>query len=151
MSSESSESANSSSNSSDSSSSSEVSSPMARDDVPKVEPRVAPEVVVEPKPPQEDVPPTHDAPLDARLFVKSCIKYKDLHRIYRDYHITTYCTLYIPNRDQAMHQPPPDCLTIHLPLLDAGLRFPIDPCVASLINHLRISPSQLVPNALSVL
>ncbi|KAK4412605.1 hypothetical protein Salat_2907600 [Sesamum alatum] len=146
-SSESSESSNSSSNSSDSSSSSEVSSPMARDDVPRVNPPAAPEVV-ELELPQGDVPPADGAPLDARLYVKSCIKYKDLPRISRDYHVPIDYTLYIPTSDQAMHRPPPCCLTVHLPLLDAGLRFPIDPRIAALINYLQISHFQLVPNAL---
>ncbi|KAK4437931.1 hypothetical protein Salat_0127200 [Sesamum alatum] len=105
-------------------------------------------VVIELEAPQGDIPPASNAPLDARLYVKSCIKYKNLPRIRRDYYVPLDYTLYIPNNDQSMHQPLPGCFTVHLPLLDAGLRFPLDPHVATLINHLRISPSQLAPDAL---
>ncbi|KAK4416920.1 hypothetical protein Salat_2517500 [Sesamum alatum] len=145
-SSESSGSSNSSSDSSNSSLSSKSSSSMAGGDAPNTETPAAPEVVdLEVAP---GVPASHNVPLDARLFVRSCIKYKDLPKIRREYHILEDYTLLIPTNDQSMHQPPPNCLTVHLPLLDAGLRFPIEPRVATLINHLFLSPSQLVPNAL---
>ncbi|KAK4428744.1 hypothetical protein Salat_1174300 [Sesamum alatum] len=128
------------------SSSSALSSPMARMDAPTCERRVSPEVVVVPDPPPlRDEGVLTDAPLDARLFIASTVKYKDLPKIRRDYHIPLEYTLHLPDRDQSMHLPP-GCLTVHLPLLEAGLRFPIDPRVANLTNHLRISPSQLVPN-----
>ncbi|KAK4421690.1 hypothetical protein Salat_2119600, partial [Sesamum alatum] len=81
---ESSRSSSSSSNSSTSrSSSSDLSSPMARVDVPVTKPHTSPEVVVILDPPQGDVDTSSDVPLDARLFIASTVKYRDLPKIRR--------------------------------------------------------------------
>ncbi|KAK4426683.1 hypothetical protein Salat_1437000 [Sesamum alatum] len=110
-SSESSGSSNSGYNKSDSSSSSESSSPMAKGDAPSVETSATPGI--------------------------SCIKYKDLPKIHREYHIPEAIYPTHPHQ-RPIYAPPstqlPHCASFSL---RRWLRFPIDPHIATLINHLR--------------
>ncbi|KZV52184.1 hypothetical protein F511_07139 [Dorcoceras hygrometricum] len=57
----------------------------------------------------------------------------------------------IPGPEERAHLPPRDFHTFYINQLEMGLRFPLPRFIASLCQHMKISPSQLAPNSYSFL
>ncbi|KZV51345.1 hypothetical protein F511_14129 [Dorcoceras hygrometricum] len=57
----------------------------------------------------------------------------------------------LPGPDERAHRPPRGSHTFYINQLEMGLRFPLPRFIASLCQHIKISPSQLAPNSYSFL
>ncbi|KAK4421454.1 hypothetical protein Salat_2096000 [Sesamum alatum] len=56
-----------------------------------------------PEHPESLETPRDNAPLDARLFVRSSVRVKDLPKVRRHYHILLDYTIYAPSNNQVMY------------------------------------------------
>ncbi|KAL2235375.1 UNVERIFIED_CONTAM: hypothetical protein Sindi_1269700 [Sesamum indicum] len=70
-------------------------------------------------------------------------------RIREKYHIPSDYDIIIPATFDRMHRPPESFSAFSIKHLDAGLRFPLAPPVASILNKLGLCPMQLSPNSIT--
>ncbi|KAL2232619.1 UNVERIFIED_CONTAM: hypothetical protein Sindi_1441900 [Sesamum indicum] len=70
-------------------------------------------------------------------------------RIREKYHIPPDYDIIIPATFDRMHRPPEGFSAFSIKHLDAGLRFPLAPPVASILNKLGLCPMQLSPNSIT--
>ncbi|KAL2253356.1 UNVERIFIED_CONTAM: hypothetical protein Sindi_0130300 [Sesamum indicum] len=70
-------------------------------------------------------------------------------RIREKYHIPSDYDIIIPATFDRMHRPPEGFSAFSIKHLDAGLRFPLAPPVASILNKLGLCPMQLSPNSIT--
>ncbi|KAL2246027.1 UNVERIFIED_CONTAM: hypothetical protein Sindi_2870900 [Sesamum indicum] len=70
-------------------------------------------------------------------------------RIREKYHIPSDYNIIIPATFDRMHRPPEGFSAFSIKHLDAGLRFPLAPPVASILNKLGLCPMQLSPNSIT--
>ncbi|KAL2245790.1 UNVERIFIED_CONTAM: hypothetical protein Sindi_2847200 [Sesamum indicum] len=65
------------------------------------------------------------------------------------YHIPSDYDIIIPATFDRMHRPPEGFSAFSIKHLDAGLRFPLAPPVAAILNKLGLCPMQLSPNSIT--
>ncbi|KAL2250892.1 UNVERIFIED_CONTAM: hypothetical protein Sindi_2211500 [Sesamum indicum] len=70
-------------------------------------------------------------------------------RIREKYHIPSDYDIIIPATFDRMHRPPEGFSAFSIKHLNAGLRFPLAPPVASILNKLGLCPMQLSPNSIT--
>ncbi|KAL2247139.1 UNVERIFIED_CONTAM: hypothetical protein Sindi_2566200 [Sesamum indicum] len=70
-------------------------------------------------------------------------------RIKEKYHIPSDYDIIIPATFDRMHRPPEGFSVFSIKYLDAGLRFPLAPPVAAILNKLGLCPMQLSPNSIT--
>ncbi|KAL2238325.1 UNVERIFIED_CONTAM: hypothetical protein Sindi_1024200 [Sesamum indicum] len=70
-------------------------------------------------------------------------------RIREKYYIPPDYDIIVPATFDRMHRPPEGFSAFSLKHLDAGLRFPLAPPVASILNKLGLCPMQLSPNSIT--
>ncbi|KAL2253458.1 UNVERIFIED_CONTAM: hypothetical protein Sindi_0140500 [Sesamum indicum] len=70
-------------------------------------------------------------------------------RIREKYYIPPDYDIIIPATFDRMHRPPEGFSAFSIKHLDAGLRFPLAPPVASILNKLGLCPMQLSPNSIT--
>ncbi|KAL2248672.1 UNVERIFIED_CONTAM: hypothetical protein Sindi_2340900 [Sesamum indicum] len=72
-----------------------------------------------------------------------------VHKIREKYHIPSDFDVIIPATFDRMHRPPEGFSAFSIKHLDAGLRFPLAPPVAEILNKLGLCPMQLSPNSIT--
>ncbi|KAK6117151.1 hypothetical protein DH2020_049110 [Rehmannia glutinosa] len=93
---------------------------------------------------------THtDLPLqDSWELIKSRVCPGEASQISHRYFIPPEYKVVIPERDDRMHSPPPNCLSLHLATLDAGLRFPLNKDLEDIFIRLGLCLTQFAPSAI---
>ncbi|KAL2241617.1 UNVERIFIED_CONTAM: hypothetical protein Sindi_0802900 [Sesamum indicum] len=72
-----------------------------------------------------------------------------VNKIREKYHIPSDFDILIPAAFDRMHRPPEGFTAFSIKHLDAGLRFPLAPPVAAILNKLGLCPMQLSPNSIT--
>ncbi|KAL2228284.1 UNVERIFIED_CONTAM: hypothetical protein Sindi_1808100 [Sesamum indicum] len=72
-----------------------------------------------------------------------------VNKIREKYHIPSDFDVLIPATFDRMHRPPEGFTAFSIKHLDAGLRFPLAPPVAAILNKLGLCPMQLSPNSIT--
>ncbi|KAL2234252.1 UNVERIFIED_CONTAM: hypothetical protein Sindi_1157400 [Sesamum indicum] len=72
-----------------------------------------------------------------------------VNKIREKYHIPSDFDILIPATFDRMHRPPEGFTAFSIKHLDAGLRFPLAPPVAAILNKLGLCPMQLSPNSIT--
>ncbi|KAL2248372.1 UNVERIFIED_CONTAM: hypothetical protein Sindi_2689500 [Sesamum indicum] len=70
-------------------------------------------------------------------------------KIWEKYHIPSDYDIIIPATFDRMHRPPEGFSAFSIKHLDVGLRFPLVPPIASILNKLGLCPMQLSPNSIT--
>ncbi|KAL2237406.1 uncharacterized protein LOC110012108 isoform X1 [Sesamum indicum] len=71
------------------------------------------------------------------------------HKIRKKYHIPSDFDVVTPATFDRMHRPPEGFSAFSIKHLDAGLRFPLAPPVAAILNKLGLCPMQISPNSIT--
>lgn len=83
--------------------------------------------------------------------IKSTLRRVDLVEIRAKYNVPAEFEMIAPRSEERMHRPPPGCLAIPAAALHSGLRFPIAAPVSRILTRIGVCPTQLVPNAFSLI